>query len=796
MLLLLPLSWAGSLSVADRPLFPFRSAAGEDGVHVLYQNPSLLSYDRDAMYGAYFDTINLQTQNLSIATTGNGLGLGVGYRSLEGGLSWWSLSTGFGLKLDRAVSIGLTNHWQLPDGGDNNFVSWDLGLGWRPAPFFGMGGAIQNLGNPSPDLGVFTRYTAGAALRPTGDTLTFGLDWAATAPPSDIWDHHAVATLRVRPTRGLWVRLYADQGLTDLSSTEIGGALEIHVGDIGYGVSSRAGLGKEGGDIGAGVYVATTPENDNLFAPQTTVAEFDFDSPHPYQPLPGQGESYLTMLRRLETATRDPQVRGILLKIDALDLSYAQIEEVRALLQVARNERKPVVAFLGQDASTRAYFLASACDNIYLHPAASLDLVGISAEMMYYKGAMDLIGIEAQYAKRAEYKSGPEPYTRTDASEPAREEMNVLLDDIFGTIVTSIADGRGMKVEDVRTTIDSGPFTAKEAVERKLVDGLVYPDELNRTLANLFTGGFNRDDEYQTDPDMSGWMPERAVAVIIVDGAITSGPSSPGGFLSGSGTGSETVIQQLAQARRSESVKAVVLRVDSPGGSAFASDEIWREVARLRESGKPVIVSMGGYAASGGYYVSAGADRILALPSTVTGSIGIYGGKYSGAELLDTLHITTESYLRGRNSGMFSVYRPFDPVEFAALDKMIAAGYAQFKEKVAQGRSLTDEQVEEVARGRVWSGTRASENGLVDQIGGFFDAVDIARREAGIGASTPYSLITYDPWMGSPGYIPAVLIQALAPRAKLPPELAHLIALSVFQDERIFAMMPYYLEIH
>ena len=796
---------AAPLTAPERPVFPFRSVAGEDGVHVMYQNPSLMSFDRDAMYGAYFETVGGKLNSLNLATTGAGLGAGVGFRQLDSGLSWWTVSSGVGVRLLPTVSLGSALHWQLPDGGDNNFVSWDLGLGFRPAPYLGLGAAVQNLGNPSPEQSAYTRYSGGVAVRPAGDLVTVGLDWSASAPPKKEWDHHMIASLRLRPTRGLWLRIYGDQSLSDLSSTELGAALEVHVARTGFGLTGRGNLSEPMPATGA--YVTSVPKDDQLFSPGKVVAEFVFNGDMPYIPMPGGGqEAYLSMLQRLEHASSDPQVRGIFLHIDGLSLSYAQVEELRAIIVAARAEGKPVVAFLGQDSSTRAYFLATACDRVYLHPAAGLDLVGISAEIQYLKGAMDMVGIDAQYARRAEYKSGPEVYTRTGASDPAREEMNILLDDLYGAIVSAIATGRSQTAEEIRAAIDGGPYTGAEAVDKKLVDGLVYPDDMNNTLAGLFPEGFDRDDSYGLFPDTSGWTPQRAVAVVVVDGTITSGESSTGGLFGGGGTGSETVIQQLEQARRVDSVKAVVLRVDSPGGSAFASDEIWREVEKVKAEGKPVIVSMGGYAASGGYYVSAGADNIFALPSTVTGSIGVYGGKYSGEQLLETLHINTESYLRGRNAGMYSMTRPFDAVEFAALDRMIGETYSQFKDRVGDGRNMKEERVEEVARGRVWSGAQAQKEGLVDQLGGFFDAVDLARYKAGLTDGVPYSLITYNPWLSSGGSIPAYLIknpkmipafltQQFLPKTKLPPELEQAMAMMRLRNEYIYAMMPYRLEI-
>jgi len=375
--------------------------------------------------------------------------------------------------------------------------------------------------------------------------------------------------------------------------------------------------------------------------------------------------------------------------------------------------------------------------------------------------------------------------------------MDALLDDLSSELEQGIANGRGKSVEEVRALIDGGPWTAKEALENGLVDGLMYPDEVEDQLDTVLDQrGLFVDSEYEELPDQSGWEPQRAVGVIVVDGAISEGESSSGGFLSGGGTGSDTVVRALDQARNTSAIKAVVLRVDSPGGSAFASDEIWRAVQRLKDQGKPVVVSMGGYAASGGYYISSGANAIYALPSTVTGSIGVYGGKISAQGLFERLHIETEQYNRARNASMYSTAAPFDDVQMAALDRMVGDTYRQFKEKVEAGRNLTADQVETVARGRVWSGKEAADKGLVDSFGGFFDAVERARLEAGLRPDAPYALVTYD-GSGGGGEPPAQLVRAMfTPKVKLPDELEPLLSLTALRGERMFALMPYHLELH
>lgn len=808
-LLLLTLLTPSALAdSAERPPLPFHSTAGEDGAHTLYTNPALMNFDRDSMSGAYYDASSITggLNSLAVATSGAGVGAGLGYRQFgEDHDGWWSFTSGVSLRVSKGLAVGSAIHWQLPEGGDNNFASWDIGAGLRPAPYLGIGASVQNLGSPAPDLGVNTRYNAGVALRPWSDTVTVGLDWGAEAPPDAPLEQFAGVNARVHPARGLWLRGWGELPFTAGQGVRAGGALEVRFADLGVGLVGHGADGSPGG----GAYVVTIPRDDQVFRSGKDVAHFELDHPYEYNPrgglLSAPPEGYLTLLRRLRDAGEDPQVRGLLLDVGDAGFSFAQVEEVRGLIETARRNGKPVVAYLSEGASNGAYLLAAGCDKVYLHPAGELDLTGLGAELQFFRGTLDLVGVQAQYAKRAEYKSAPEQFTNTGSSDPAREEMNALLDDLFKVLVQGVAQGRNKTNDEVTKLVDKGPFTGADALAAGLVDGLVYPDEIDRVVEGVFPSGYNVIDDYGQAPDMSGWAPQRAVAIITVDGAISTGPSSPGGLLGGAATGSETVVQELDQARRATAVKAVVLRVDSPGGSSFASDEIWRAVERLKKEGKPVVVSMGGYAASGGYYVSAGADRIYALPSTVTGSIGVYGGKFNAQGLFEKLHLETERFDRGRNASMFSMSTPLDDVQLAALDRSVGETYRQFKEKVQTGRNLSADKVEEVARGRVWSGSAAMERGLVDEYGGLFDAVERARQDAGMAPQAPYELVTFDPWSGGGGAeIPARVVRAalrpLLPAALTtppspPPEIADVASLWALRNEHVFAMLPYRLRI-
>jgi protease-4 len=793
---------------ADRPALPFPSVAGEDGAHVLYTNPANLWFDRDAMSAAWYHVSELPggLNSVAMATTGSGLGAGLAFRESAPGLSWWTLSSGLSLEITERMSLGSALHWHFPEQTAGNFVAWDLGLGWRPAPFLGIAGSVQNLGNPAPGLGVATRYDAGVAIRPAGDAVTLGMDILAEETPSGPPLPSLEASLRVRPTAGLWLRAWGQRGTGSNDATAIGASIEVHGRKLGAGVEAITSTA-DPGQPGAGVYVSSVAEGDALRVRSRTVAEIEVDGDYPYLPVgslfEASPEGYLSLARRLKAAADDPGIAGILLRLRGAPMSFAQLEELRGLVGRARARGTPVVAYLEGGGEQAAYFLATACDRVYLHPAAELGLVGLGAEVQYFRGLFDLVGVDAQYARRSEYKSGPEPFTETGPTPPAREELDVLLDRLAATLKEGIASGRGLPVTEVEALVDRGPFTGQGAVDAKLVDGILYPDELHEKLqGEIFPAKFRVDDDYSKTADMSGWAPPRAIAVVVVEGPISDGESSPGGLLSGPTTGARTVAKQLRTLAREKSVKAVVLRVDSPGGSSFGSDVIWRAVEEVKREHKPVIVSMGGYAASGGYYVAAGADRIVAEPSTITGSIGVYGGKFSGGELMEKLGIRTTEYTRGRNAGMYSLSRPMDPVEYAALERLIGATYDQFKSKVAAGRSMDAARVEELARGRAWAGADAKERGLVDELGGFYDAVELARVAAGIGPNAAYSLMLVDPWSGGDGDVvgtvlslPRQLRQALAPRVEIPRELKDAWTMAALRDSHVFAMMPYALTV-
>ncbi|MEO6145296.1 MAG: signal peptide peptidase SppA [Dermatophilaceae bacterium] len=447
------------------------------------------------------------------------------------------------------------------------------------------------------------------------------------------------------------------------------------------------------------------------------------------------------ILRALHDASVDPHVVGLIAKVGGA-LPWATMQELRLGVQAFAASGKPTIAWaesFGEGSGdTAAYVLATAFDEIWLQPGGGLGMLGVGVEATFVRGALDRLGIEPQLEQRHEFKNAADQMMRTEFSEAHRTALDRLAESIFSEAVDTIAEGRQVDSVRVRDLADTGPRTAQEALAVGLIDKLGYRDEVYAAM-RLRVG---------TDAQLlfaDRWRPQRRphlpvrrrghVALVEVRGTIVSGRSRRGAM--GRQVGSDSVGAALRAAAKDERARAVVLRVDSPGGSAVASDTIWREVCRLRDAGKPVIVSMGATAASGGYYIACPADVIVALPSTLTGSIGVFGGKVVVHELLERVGLNTGTVSHGARSLMFSSRRGFSDDERERLAATIDAIYADFVAKVARGRGRPLAEIEAIARGRVWTGNDALDIGLVDELGGLRDAIRIARLRGRLSADAP-----------------------------------------------------------
>ncbi len=528
------------------------------------------------------------------------------------------------------------------------------------------------------------------------------------------------------------------------------------------------------------------------------------EQPDPEAPLPGLGTARLSMIEvdsAFRRAAVDERIDRVLVKVQPLATGYAKVQELRDIItRFSADSGKPVTCWMEQ-ASNKEYYLATACDEIYMAPEGFFLVNGLHLGVTFYKGTLDKLGVEAEFTRAGKYKSAVEPMTSTEMSEPFREMLNAMADSLFDRFVEAISVARELDRDRVRALIDDPPLTAGAAWKAGLIDGLFYRDQLMAHLAGEEVASYDpyslprrtgddddsaaparpaavvdadagdddsADDDdsgaedttavaaatqtrkkpkllklgdYDTTPKSLGLGGGPEVAVIYCEGTITSGTSNPGRSM-----GSTTIAKAIRKARNDDDTKAILLRVDSPGGSGLASDLIHREIELARtENGLPVVVSMSDYAASGGYYIAMGADAIVAQPSTLTGSIGVFAGKYNLRALYEKIGLKTVSIDRGDMADIFAADKSLGEDGQAKLSEFVDEFYDVFIAKVGAGRSMTPDEVHVLAQGRVWTGEQAHEVGLVDALGSFRTALRLAKEKADIEGEVTLTLYPRQP---------------------------------------------------
>ena len=529
------------------------------------------------------------------------------------------------------------------------------------------------------------------------------------------------------------------------------------------------------------------------------------DQPGPEQPLPGFGSQPLSVFEvdtALKRAAADDGITQLLIVIHPLAIGYGKIAELRDIIErFSTDSDKPVTCWM-EVAGNKEYLLSTVCDRVFMAPEGFFLVNGLHLGVTFYKGTLDKIGVKAEFTRAGKYKSAVEPMVSTEMSAPFREMMNSMADSLYGYLVDTIAEDRGLTSERVREVIDDPPMTSRGALAAGLIDGLYYRDQLLDDISGkpvrpavLAAGddddsggsvaGADDDDDSaeavaRNDDDDSAEavasdpsglrddrIPSRTgsadrvdrislrkyldvgargsssgakVAIVFCEGQITSGASR-----TGSSMGSDTIAKAIRRARDNDDVAAIVLRVNSPGGSGLASDIIWREVELAQAEGKPVIVSMSDLAASGGYYIAMGADAIVAQPTTLTGSIGVFAGKYSIGGLYDKVGLTTASIKRGAYSDLFAMTRSLGVDGTEKLEQFVDGFYDTFISKAADGRGTSAADIHSVAQGRVWTGEQAADVGLVDAMGSLRTAIALATDKAGIEADARLLLYPRQP---------------------------------------------------
>jgi len=464
---------------------------------------------------------------------------------------------------------------------------------------------------------------------------------------------------------------------------------------------------------------------------------------------------------RIDRAAEDDSIEGLVLRVRDASLGRGAVCELRSAIKRFNETGKPTVAEL-EAADATGYLVACACDEIVMPESGFLLLPGVRLQPMFYKGMLSKLGVKADFIHVGDAKGAAEPFTRRSWSEPVKENMTALVDDLYEQMVETISMDRPMKRADVVEAIDRGLLTATRAKQYGLVDRLAYGGELRGDLEErhetdrlVYVRNYGKE---KVDTDFSGpagffkLMGVLAgggknrsnrgdkVAIVYAVGPIMTGESEVSPFGSSESVGSTTVVQALRDAADDDGVKAIVLRVDSPGGSAVASDLIWNAVQSID---KPVVASMGGVAASGGYYISMGCDHVFAEPQTITGSIGVVGGKVAIGGLLEKIGVTTDVISRGANSGLFSLNDKFSESEREVLQALMDDTYEQFTAKAAEGRGLSQDRIKELGGGRVYTGRQAERLELVDELGDLRDAVRKAKSLAGLEPDADVKIDTY-----------------------------------------------------
>lgn len=596
---------------------------------------------------------------------------------------------------------------------DNRFYdrykSLSVGLMYRRR-YISIGAIGRDLNRPKLQNQKLGRtYDLGVALRPGTWRTTFSIDMRKTQDVGGIDLSYAV---EIRPIRELMLRgTYNSDSSFDIR-------FGINVGNFGIGTAN---------------YFDENSKTD------TGVGYFHFSTASITKPIPRKRLFLDLDMHQLDSILRiakwDEDVAGVLIRMNGSGYGMGQFQEIRDAILEFKESGKVVMCYI-TDCSTGDYIVAAACDVILMHPSAEVRLIGLRSERTFYKGALDKLGIRAHLEHIGEYKSASEPFTRSDMSVPHRENQNALLDDLYDQLTKNIATARGWTSEHVKQLIDHGPYTAIGSLRSEIVDELVYEDRLKHRASKLAEGDVTlvEINEYlNSGLYPHDWVvPKPKIAVIEAKGLMLTGESFNDPFTGTTVMGAETIARAIKYTRENTSIKAVVLRIDSGGGLVIAADIIWNELMWLTQV-KPLVVSMADIAASGGYYIAAPADVIVAEPGTITGSIGVIGGKYSFKGLYEKLGIKKEIMTRGEHADFYSDYSDYPPHEQEIVQEQINEIYEDFIFKVAQGRTqLTREDVDKVARGRVWTGRQAKEKGLVDELGGLSKALSIAKNLAGL----------------------------------------------------------------
>lgn len=787
-LLAVSLPVAAQVERFDGALAPAQSFALQDDGTSLAGNPGGLGYaeglELDFLHNGLSPTGYDGHTEALLATAGAGpiaLGVGIDWlhlasRSPPGAASFFTRRISYGVGLRQGM-LGVGAVYRTRS---NSYSSWDVGALLRPSDWFSFGVSALAVDEPKAGSGtVPRRWAFSLGIRPTGGRLELAADMRWNECTSGAincgLDHRDVFfTASAKLFEGL--HLVGQAGLlqTFLFETQrfalVG--LQADLSHLGVTWGPRFEQNASGQ---ADYRVRLSTERwPSLSVPLAHAALIDLDkalshpSPGPLALVfggsaPDPLAQTIAALRRL---SRDGSVQAVVLRTSGMPLGLGKAEELRAAIEGLRRSGKRVLFYL-ESGGDLEYSVATSADRIYAAPQAVLLVNGFAATALFAAAGLDKLGVKAEFFRVGAYKNAPDLFTRSGMSGEQREVENSLLDDLYGRYVGRIAEQRHLDQGRLRTLLDKGIVSPAEALREGLLDGLLYPDQLEEEVRKVLGHqvALRKTPVTQDPVRESRWGPKRKIEVIRVEGQIARGEGARDPFGMVKVAGAAAVSRRIRDAADDPRVAAIVVRIDSPGGDGNASDLIWRELVRARkEKKKPVIASMGDVAASGGYYLAAGADEIFAEPSTITGSIGVFIGHFDASELFSSLGLNLVTVKRGASADLFSPGRSLTDAERKTLQSWVEGFYSDFLDRVAIGRGLQKPEVDEVARGRVWTGAQALSHKLVDRLGGLEDALAEARRLSGGGDAEVHDEVPHDVQLSDVAMASVQLPAGLLPR--------------------------------
>ena len=798
---------------------PNASVAILDNAMSIKTNPAGLSVPRAAeIFIASYSRSGAYERNGGFYARLLGLGIGADFID-EASVRYNRYFVGLGFNFGYGLNFGASHYWfKHLDAGSG----WNLGFQFRPNSFFSVGAAALNINSPhiksinlnanettlNSSLNVAgnkikPRYNIGIAIKPLTERFTYSVD--ASFFTDNFTDYADSLDWTFRADFEAWEGLNLSMEYKPQAEF-IGGGITVSFPHFQFQTNSNVHNSGEG--VGSSHIFHLSYEKMKtlpfLYKDRYIFASLDgpiVEEEAPWTPLGRMNyPSLYRIVKAIHRLQEDDNVRGLVLKLGGLDCGFAIIQEIREALINFRLSGKDLIIY-SESFGNKEYYLATAANAIYLSPSGYLGLTGLSYQVLFMKGAYDKLGINAEMEHIGKYKNSSDYVTREGMSSAQLEAETALLESFYDDFSTNIAYDRGIEHDSIDAVIDRGPFTSNNAYLENLVDSLIYPDELEAIVKKragddvelVENGRYWRFRDYKY-----GWGEPfiKRIAIIYATGTIITGESTESLF-SGKMMGAETISRSIKEAREDPFVKAIILRIDSPGGDGIASDLIWREVklTTTGEDAKPFIVSMGDVAASGGYYIACMADTIVADPGTITGSIGVISGKYDLSGLYEKIGLKPQIIKRGKRADFFTSARPWTEEEREHHRKLTQDFYDDFVSRVAEGRNMSVDKVEEVAQGRVWTGDQAWELGLVDEIGSLYKAIQIAMGMAGVmpGERAAFRFFPKQRWIGIDGFVDTFI------ESRMDPESLKLIQAmnrtTKMYNGRILYLMPYEPEI-